>query len=134
MLGETNLDALLRAMQAELQDGEFVFCSVNEQKFHALDVEPLCLFRETEGITLILPKEQAEQQALDYAYVSRMISLNVHSSLEAVGFLAAITSKLAAQGISVNPVSAYYHDHLFVASHNAERTLELLQEFSGQDS
>ena len=130
MAGETNLNVLLRTMQAELQDGEFVFCSVGEERFRTLEIEPICLFRETEGITLILPKEDAEKHALDYAYVSRMITLEVHSSLEAVGFLAAITAKLAEHGISVNAVSAYYHDHLFVASRGAERTLELLQQFN----
>ena len=130
MSGEKNLDVLLRTMQAELQEGEFVFCSVSEEDLSALDVEPRCLFREREGVTLILPKEEADKLVLDYAYMSRLITLTVHSSLEAVGFLAAITAKLAAQDISVNAVSAYYHDHLFVSSRDAERTLELLREFT----
>jgi len=61
-----------------------------------------------------------------------MITLTVHSSLEAVGFLAAITGRLAEAGISVNAVSAYYHDHLFVAEHRADEALRLLQSMSKQ--
>ncbi|RVA88555.1 ACT domain-containing protein, partial [Mesorhizobium sp. M7A.F.Ca.CA.004.02.1.1] len=56
----------------------------------------------------------------------RMVTLNIHSSLEAVGFLAAITTRLAAAGMGVNPVSAFYHDHLFVPADRAEEALELL--------
>jgi hypothetical protein len=59
-----------------------------------------------------------------------MITLSIHSSLEAVGFLAAITGKLADHNISVNPISAYYHDHLFVPAARAQAAMELLQEFS----
>jgi hypothetical protein len=59
-----------------------------------------------------------------------MITLTVQSSLEAVGFLAAITTKLATHGISVNAISAYYHDHLFVPADKAEIAMRLLQEFS----
>lgn len=55
---------------------------------------------------------------------------SVHSSLSAVGFLAAITGKLAERGISVNPVSAYDHDHLFVPVSRSDEVMELLQEFS----
>jgi hypothetical protein len=47
-----------------------------------------------------------------------MITLSVHSSLEAIGFLAVITTKLAENGISVNAISAYYHDHLFLQPSN----------------
>lgn len=43
-----------------------------------------------------------------------MITCEVHSSLEAVGFLAVIAATLRDLGMGVNPVSGYYHDHLFV--------------------
>lgn len=43
-----------------------------------------------------------------------MITCEVHSSLSAVGFLAAITGKLRDVGVAVNPVSGFFHDHLFV--------------------
>ena len=45
-----------------------------------------------------------------------MITLDVHSSLESVGFLAAVSARLAAAGIPCNAVSAFHHDHLFVPS------------------
>ena len=54
----------------------------------------------------------------------------MHSSLEAVGFLARITTKLAAHGISVNAVSAFYHDHLFVPTARADEALTLLRELA----
>jgi hypothetical protein len=58
--------------------------------------------------------------------------LTVHSSLEAVGFLAAITARLAETGISVNVVSAFYHDHLFVPHDRADEALaRIFDRFSG---
>ncbi len=130
MTGEKDLDVLLKSMKPELQTGEFVFCSVTPEVFRTLLVEPICLFREAEGITLILRKEEANELSLAYSYIARMITLRIHSSLDAVGFLAAITAKLASHGMGVNPVSAFYHDHLFVASQDAGSALRLLQEFS----
>ncbi len=130
MTGEKDLDVLLKSMKPELQTGEFVFCSVTPEVFRTLPVEPICLFREAEGITLILKKEEANELSLAYSYIARMITLRIHSSLDAVGFLAAITAKLASHGMGVNPVSAYYHDHLFVAVKDAGNALKILQEFS----
>lgn len=130
MVGETNLVTLLQSMQPILQDGEFVFCTVAPAQVHTLSVDPIALFQESEGTTLIVRREQAEQAALPFIYPSRLITLSVHSSLEAIGFLAAITTKLAEQGISVNPISAYYHDHLFVPTEQAEAAMNVLMEFS----
>jgi hypothetical protein len=119
-------------MTPKLQEGEFVFCTITPEQFPHLACEPLCQFREPEGITIILSRRQAEECHLDYAYVASMITLTVHSGLEAVGFLAAITTKLAEHNISVNAVSAYYHDHLFVPADRAQDAMQVLLELSGE--
>ncbi len=130
MAGETNLNMLLKDMQPLLQEGVYVFHS-SDKPFESLTyLGPVLIFKEEEGTALILRQETAEQAGLDYAYPSRMITLNVHSSLDAVGFLAAITEKLAKAGISVNPVSAHYHDHLFVPVKKAEQAMKILKQFS----
>ncbi len=128
MSGETNLQRLLANMQPELLESEFVFCSVSPKEFEQLRIRPIGWFREAEGITLVIERNIADDEGLDYEFASRMITLNIHSSLEAVGLLAAITSKLAAAGISVNTISAYYHDHLFVPTDRASTVMMLLDE------
>ena len=130
MSGETNLMLLLQSMQPILQVGEFVFCTLSTQTLKPINLQPIGQFYEAEGLTLILDREQADRANLPYAYVARMITLSVHSSLNAVGFLAAITTELARQDISVNPVSAYYHDHLFVPVDRAQEVMNVLQNLS----
>ncbi len=128
MSGETNLQRLLANMQPELLEREFVFCSISPKAFEQLHIHPIGWFREAEGITLVIERNVADDEGLDYEFVSRMITLNIHSSLEAVGLLAAITSKLAGAGISVNTISAYHHDHLFVPTDKASAVMMLLDE------
>jgi hypothetical protein len=128
--GETDLALLLQAMQPELETGEFVFCSVKELTSLTRSPEPWGQFREKEGITLILPKPEADRLGLHYEVTFALITLTVHSSLTAIGFLAAITQCLAQAGINVNAISAYYHDHLFVPFDKAELGLQLLAKFS----
>ena len=137
MDGERDLGKLITTMRPELQESEFVFCTVSPQMYEELDVQPVGWFLEEEGVTLILGRDIAEGIGLAYTYASRMITLSVHSSLEAVGFLAVITKALAEAGVSVNPVSAYYHDHLFVPVDQAELALEKLETLTieyGQES
>lgn len=131
MSGETDLAVLLKSMQPVRRQGEYVFCSVVQandlSRYIALD--PIGLFYEEEGLTLILRRHRADAAELPYTAVFCMITLSIHSSLEAVGFLAAITGKLANHGISVNPVSGYYHDHLFVLATQTDAAMQLLQTF-----
>ncbi|MEM9839926.1 MAG: ACT domain-containing protein [Pseudomonadota bacterium] len=124
MSGETDLDALLRGMEPTLHPETYVFCT---QSSSAVPAEAIMTFREDEGTTFILPRSAAEAANLAFTYPCRMITLRIHSSLEAVGFLAAITSRLAKQRISVNPVSAFHHDHLFVPEAAAEEAMVVLR-------
>ncbi|MFP2930310.1 ACT domain-containing protein [Pyxidicoccus sp. 3LG] len=133
MAGETNLDVLLRSMRPVLKDGEYVFCTLPHPATPAPDLgalRPVGLFHEDEGLTLILHRERADAAGLAYAGAFRLLTLSVHSSLDAVGFIAAVSTRLAAHGIGVNPVAAYYHDHLFVPAARATEALALLESFA----
>ncbi|MCP3409108.1 ACT domain-containing protein [Bradyrhizobium sp. CCGB01] len=130
MTGEHDLDALLRTMKPELLDGTFVFCTLAPSATIPATFSPVLTFREREGTTLVILREQAEAAGLHYAFPARLITLTVHSALDAVGFLAAITARLAEAGISVNAVSAFHHDHLFVPADKADAAMAVLQEMS----
>ena len=130
MTGERDLDALLRNMKPELLDGTFVFCMIPPSEPIPAGVNPLLTFREQEGTTLVILREEAEASGLRYAFASHLITLTVHSALDAVGFLAAVTARLAAAGISVNAVSAFHHDHLFVPADRADKAMTVLRAMS----
>ncbi len=127
MTGIEDLQQLLANMEPELHDGEFVFCTVAKGNIadHAR-LNPLGMFREAEGLTLILPRETAEREGLAGAPM-RMITLTVHSSLEAVGLTAAFSTRLAREGIGANVVAAFHHDHIFVPAADTERALAALK-------
>ncbi|MDC7235593.1 MAG: ACT domain-containing protein [Spirochaetales bacterium] len=131
MAGEEDLNVLLSSMTPVLNPGEFVFVSLEGGIGDYPYLEPLCSFSEKEGLTLIIPVLNADEYSLPYDAVFRYITLEVHSSLEAVGLTAAVSSKLAQDGISANVVAAYYHDHIFVQSELAEKALKSLKELSG---
>ena len=127
---ERRLETLLRDMKPELHDGVFVFCTLPEDREITAAIRPVLMFREREGTTLVIRRQDAESAGLPHQFASRLITLTVHSSLEAVGFMAAITARLAEAGISVNVVSAFYHDHLFVPDHRADEAVSLLRDMS----
>ena len=132
MTGERDLHALLKGMKPEMQDGIFVFCAIDEGTVIPAALRPQLMFREREATTIVVRREDAESLGLPSQFASRLITLSVHSSLEAVGFLAVITARLAEAGISVNAVSAFYHDHLFVPEHRADEALALLHGICGR--
>jgi len=130
--GNIDLASLLATIDPRVAADEFVFCTVTAKQLDALTVEPLGRFQEEEGTTLILSRGAADEASLQYDFVARRITLTVHSSLHAVGLLAAVTGRLAEQGISVNAISAYYHDHLFVPADRADDALRVLRRTSAQ--
>jgi hypothetical protein len=130
MTGETDLKKLLAAMTPDLLPGIHVFVTLAPGVPMPDGLAPVMQFCEREGMTLILLEDRANAAGLTGTFRSRMITLNIHSSLEAVGFLAAITTRLAAAGMGVNPVSAFYHDHLFVPAERAEEAMGLLRQLT----
>jgi hypothetical protein len=127
MNGTSDLATLLASMNPELATEDVVFCSFPE---NAIEEKLLRsaqgFFHEREGITLIIRTADEERHGMPVHAALRTITLTVHSSLEAVGFTAAVATRLAEHGISANVVAAYYHDHIFVPARDAPRALEIL--------
>ena len=118
-------------MSPVLMDGEFVFYSFENADYgdHA-NLNPIAAFQESEGLTLVILKSKADEFGLSYESVFKGITLQVHSSLDAVGLTAAFSNKLSEHGISANVISGYFHDHIFVQSDHADRAIAALSEFS----
>ncbi len=128
--GETDLDRLIAGMQPVLRPGVYAFASLELGVEAPAQLTPICTFVEEEGFSLVALQTDLEAAGLDSEYPCRWITLEIRSALEAVGFLAAVTARLAQAGISVNPISARRHDHLFVPTDDAERAIEILHELS----
>jgi hypothetical protein len=125
MSGESNLQTLLKNMSPDLKHVPYVFLTTKTSFTIEQKEKAVMVFHEQEGETLVIEDSAIENSEPKWA----MITLTVHSDLNAVGFLAAITTKLAEAEISVNPVSAYYHDHLFVPWDKKDQSMEILKSF-----
>lgn len=132
MSGIKELETLLQSMSPELQAGEFVFCTVKNSFSEVVPLQPIATFMEQEGLTVIVEKRLAEQANLEFDGVFKLITLTVHSSLDAVGLTAAVATKLAEYGISANVVAAFFHDHIFVQTDKAEQAMAALKEFANE--
>lgn len=128
----TDLNTLLQSMSPELHAGEFVFCTVKQSLLEVASLQPIATFMEQEGLTVIVEKQQAQRANLEFDGVFKLITLTVHSSLDAVGLTAAVSTKLAKHGISANVVAAFYHDHIFVQTEKAEHAMTALEEFASK--
>lgn len=135
MQGIKDLNQLLINLKPVLANDEYVYCTFQSIGFANLEMyQPIATFYEKEGITMVIKKELAVKLGVVFESVYKMITLQVHSSLDAVGLTAAVSKKLADNGVSANLFAGYYHDHIFVQSEKADKALELLAELSEEST
>ena len=86
-VGELNLKTLLQTMKPQLHPELFVFTTFQETTVIPSVIENSAVFtmRENEGRTFVVPKNVAESHKSEFEYPCRMITLQVHSSLAAIG-------------------------------------------------
>lgn len=127
-----DLEQLLAQMQPALNPGRYAFVAVPDD----LTLDPrriIASMRESEGLSAILPEQDALDLGLPVAFVAAWITLTVHSDLAAVGLTAAFARALADAGIGCNVVAGVRHDHLFVPHEQAQQAMEVLRAL-GRDS
>lgn len=129
MAGEKNLSKLIAGMTPLLHEGDYVFCTIENLNMINRD-DTICEFKETEGITVVVEKSKAEELKLNYDYIASWITLQIHSSLDAVGLTAVFSTELAKNNISCNVIAGYYHDHIFVDKKSSNKAIKVLTKLS----
>lgn len=91
---------------------------------------PFATVAEVEGLTVIatLDALSAIGVAADASWA--LISLTLHSDLQAVGLTAAFAKALTDEGISANVIAGYYHDHILVQWDKADLAMKALQDLA----
>lgn len=120
----------VRDLEPRLHDGVHVFASVPPGT--DVDAPVVASVEEVEGRTVVLREEDARRLGLAASYPSAWITLGAATALSDVGILAAVTTALARESISVNPFAGLHHDHLFVPFEQADATLRVLKELPAE--
>ena len=128
--GVTDLKTLLAGLSPRLHPMPRRFLFVSHDKAAARMHDALMMFREDEGVTLIVDHDLEGPELVADRLLWAQITLGVESSLDAVGMMAAVSAALAERGISCNPVSAFLHDHVFVPWDRREDALDALAHLS----
>lgn len=122
MAGLTNLHEILASLRPRVRPGRFVVISTPS----VLDVPADAHLIEEEGTTLVVAQQVADERGLNYNSVYAWITLQVHTSLDAVGVTAAVATALARVGISCNVLAGFYHDHLLVPEASVDEAIDVL--------
>lgn len=122
MAGLTNLHEILGALRPHVRPGRFVV--VTGPAPDGVDAHARIV--EDEGETLVLTQADADAAGLAYDALFGWITLQAHTSLEAVGLTAAVSTALARVGLSCNVLAGYYHDHLLVPADHVDEAVEVL--------
>lgn len=131
--GETDLQRLLAGLSPALAPRPR---AIRTQAHDApVPADAIMLFREDEGATVVVEADAGDSNA---AHVDEprwaQITLRIHSSLDAIGMMAAIAAALADRGIPCNAVSAYFHDHLFVPWARRDDAIGVLRALASGES
>ena len=133
--GISELDVLVKSMCPRLLEGVYVFSSIEGGTLKdVVGMDPLCTFNEKEGLTVVVPAHVAVSNNLISSGKYCMITLDVHSSLDAVGLTAVVSRVLAKAGISANVIAGYFHDHIFVQEERAADAMVVLEKLSADES
>ena len=87
--GEMELASLLRGMTPVLNPDVLVFLHLTSADNQPAEIrdKSVFTFREREGNTYVVDKEVVERLGYQYEFPCRRVTLNIHSSLQAVGLI-----------------------------------------------
>jgi hypothetical protein len=122
MAGETDLTTMLRTLSVSVRPGSYTLVTVDEPVELGAGVD--AALAEDEGTTVVVSVHEAHRRGWPVDFEGAWLTLDVHSSLHAVGLTAAVSAALVDEGIPANMLAGYHHDHILVP---VERTDDAVQ-------
>ena len=130
MSGLTDLPPILGSLRPLVRPGRFVVVTAASEP----DAPSAAQIVEPEGTTYVLLQSDADAAGLAYEAVFGWITLQVHTSLTAVGLTAAVATALARVGLSCNVLAGFYHDHLLVPIDDVDDAIDVLGGLSAEEA
>ena len=125
-------EEMIRGMNPQVVPGVFVFATIAPNKRVPDGLTVYSTVRETEGLSVVIAREDAGRLDLVDPVELGWITLTVNSSLEGVGLTAAVSSVLAEHEIACNVIAGHHHDHLLVPVERVDEAMRLLIELASQ--
>ncbi|MGA1052714.1 MAG: ACT domain-containing protein [Ilumatobacteraceae bacterium] len=111
--GETDLARMLATLDVSVRPGSFAFVV---GPWPALEAMAVARIDEAEGVTLVVDSSAARAAGAPVGFEAAWVTLDVHSSLSAVGLTA-----------WCNVLAGFHHDHLLVPHDRADEVVGLLR-------
>lgn len=113
-----------------LHEQAYVFATAGDDMAGELMNDAICVFKETEGTTLVLPESAAIKHGLAHTFRAAWITLRAETSLDALGITSAFSKVLSDNGISCNVFAPIRHDHIFVPFDKGADSARLLADIT----
>jgi hypothetical protein len=114
--GERELDVILSSLTVSRREGTYVYVSASSVSIP----DAAATIREDEGTTFVVARDDAERLGLAWSFACAWLTVEVRTSLDAVGVTAAVAAALGDAGIPCNVLAGFHHDHLLVPIERAD--------------
>lgn len=125
MAGETDLAKMLSTLRVSRRPEPVTVVSVDSPVALGDGIE--AVLTETEGTTVVSTIAEAERRSWPTEFKAAWLTIEVHSSLEAVGLTVALSSALGECGIPCNVLAGFYHDHILVPLDRVDEAIAALE-------
>lgn len=80
----------------------------------------------SDTVTVVCDTEALNRHGWSSAFTAAWLTIDVHTSMEALGLTAAMSAALDAEHLPCNVLAGFHHDHLLVPVGEADRAVDCL--------
>ena len=132
--GETNLASMLESISVKVRPDTYVVVSLPlGAEIPVVGRQVGAVILEDEGPTVVTTLSHAAHKGWDHNFVASWLTIEVHSSLEAVGLTAAFSRQLGRAGIPCNVIAGFFHDHILVPVDKTDAAVEVIEALARQN-